>query len=215
VARELDCVIVSVDYRLAPETVFPGALEDNYAALRWLHDSAHELGVDPGRIAVMGESAGGGHAAMLAIAARDRHQVPLVAQVLIYPMLDDRTGSARAVPAHIGQFVWTRAANRFGWSSLLGQPAGAAKVPPGSVPARETRLAGLPPAFIGVGALDLFVQEDMVYAQRLVEAGVATDLDVVAGAYHGFDFFAPQAQSAQRFREAWQGMLRRAFATSK
>lgn len=212
VAHELDCVIVSVDYRLAPETRFPGSLKDNYAALRWLHESAQELGVDRRRVAVMGESAGGGHAAMLAIAARDRGEFPLAAQILIYPMLDDRTGSSREVPAHIGTFVWTRGSNRFGWSSLLGRPAGSARVPPGSVPARAATLAGLPPTFIGVGSLDLFVQEDTAYAQRLVEVGVATELEIVPGGYHGFDIFAPEAPLSKHFREAWMNALRRAFA---
>jgi acetyl esterase/lipase len=211
-AQELDCVIVSVDYRLAPETRFPGSLEDNYSALRWLYESSQQLGVNRQRIAVMGESAGGGHAAMLAIAARDRREFPLVAQVLIYPMLDDRTGSTRAVPAHIGTFMWTRGSNRFGWSSLLGRPAGSARVPPGSVPARVADLAGLPPTFIGVGSIDLFVQEDTAYAQRLVEAGVATELEIVPGGYHGFDFFAPEAPLSKHFREAWMNALKRAFA---
>jgi len=210
-ARELDCVIVSVDYRLAPETPFPGSLEDNYAALKWLHDQAATLGADPARIAVMGESAGGGHAAMLAIAARDRGEVPLAGQVLIYPMLDDRTGSTRAVPAHIGHYVWTPESNRFGWTALLGRPAGSARVPYGAVPARVADLAGLPPAFIGVGSIDLFVQEDVEYANRLIGAGVPTELYVVPGGYHGFDFICADAPLARQFRAAWLAMLRRVF----
>ena len=209
VASELDCVVVTVDYRLAPETAFPGSLEDNYAALKWLHDNATSLGVDAGRVAVMGESAGGGHAAMLAIAARDRREVPLVAQVLIYPMLDDRTASSRPVPEYIGQYIWTRSANRFGWSSLLGKPAGSESVPKGSVPARVEDLAGLPPIFIGVGAIDLFVDEDIEYARRLVAAGVATELTVVPGAYHGFDIICPDAPLTKRFASDELDMLRR------
>ena len=213
VAHDQDCVVVTVDYRLSPEVAFPGALEDNYAALRWLHGAAQELGVEPDRIAVMGESAGGGHAAMLAIAARDRGELPLVAQVLIYPMLDDRTGSSRAVPAQIGQFIWTRGSNRFGWSSLLGTPAGSVRVPAGSVPARTASLAGLPPTFIGVGSIDLFVEEDMQFSQRLVIAGVPTELLVIPGGYHGFDLIVPDAPQSRFFREAWSGALRRAFAS--
>lgn len=112
IAAAMDCVVVSVDYRLAPETPFPGSLEDNYAGLKWLYDNAAELGVDRSRIAVLGESAGGGHAAMLAIAARDRGEVPLIFQSLIYPMLDDRTGSARRVPPHIGTLLWTEELSR-------------------------------------------------------------------------------------------------------
>ena len=211
-AHDLNCVVVTVDYRLAPETHFPGSLEDNYAALKWLWGSAAELGIDTRRIAVMGESAGGGHAAMLAIAARDRGEFHLAAQVLIYPMLDDRTGSSRTVPAHIGTYIWTRHSNQFGWSSLLGQPAGASSVPYGAVPARLTDLSRLPPTFIGVGSIDLFVEEDIDYAQRLVAAGVPVELLVIPGAYHGFDIIAPDAPLTRRFYAAQLGALRRAFS---
>lgn len=201
VALALDCVIVSVDYRLAPETRFPGSLEDNYAGLRWLNAHADELGVDRSRIAVMGESAGGGHAAMLAIAARDRGEFKLAYQALVYPMLDDRTGSVRKTPPYQGVLIWTPEQNAFGWSALLGAPAGAARVPYGAVPARVTNLRGLPPAFIGVGSIDLFVDEDIEYARRLVDAGVPTTLDVVPGAFHGFDV-APGAKVSQQFKAA-------------
>jgi acetyl esterase/lipase len=207
-----DCVAVTVDYRLAPETRFPGSLEDNYAALRWLYQHADELGVDRNRIAVMGESAGGGHAAALAIAARDRGEVPLVFQVLIYPMLDDRTGSSHAVPPHIGKYIWTAEANRFGWGSLLGVKAGSASVPPGSVPARVQNLAGLAPAFIGVGSIDLFVDEDLAYAQRLINAGIRTEVLIAPGAYHAFDGIVPEAAVSKSFTAAWNAALKRAFA---
>ncbi|MFM2288798.1 MAG: hypothetical protein RL684_1941 [Pseudomonadota bacterium] len=212
VARDHDCVVVSVEYRLAPETPFPGSLEDNYAALRWLHSNAGSLGADAARIAVMGESAGGGHAAMLAIAVRDRREFTLRGQILIYPMLDDRTASTRVVPAAIGQFIWKREANRFGWTSLLGVPAGSRRVPAGAVPARVADLAGLPPTFVGVGAIDLFVEEDIQYAQRLVAAGVPTELVVIPGAYHGFDIFVADSPQAKLFRSAWNEALARAFA---
>ncbi|MBL8550596.1 MAG: alpha/beta hydrolase [Hyphomonadaceae bacterium] len=212
VSADLDCVVVNVDYRLAPETPFPGSMEDNYAALKWLHRNAASLGVDRGKIAVMGESAGGGHAAILAIAARDRGEVPIRYQVLIYPMLDDRIGGARRVPPHIGALGWTETRNQFGWSSFLGMPAGSAAPPYGAVPARVEDLAGLPPAFIGVGAIDLFVDEDIEYARRLVNAGVATQVHVVPGAYHAFDFVAPQARVSREFTSAWKSALRAAFA---
>ena len=211
-ANELDCVAITVDYRLAPQTTFPGPLEDNYAALKWLWNSAAQLGVDTHRIAVMGESAGGGHAAMLAIAARDRAEFRLVAQVLIYPMLDDRTGSSRSVPPHIGTYIWTKHSNQYGWSSLLGQPAGVSTVPYGAVPARLSDLSRLPSTFIGVGSIDLFVEEDIEYAHRLLAAGVPVELLVVPGGYHGFDIVAPDAQVTHRFRAAQLGALRRAFA---
>lgn len=208
----LDCLVVSVDYRLAPETPFPGSLEDNYAALAWLHANAASLGVDPARIAVMGESAGGGHAAALAIAARDRGEHALACQVLIYPMLDDRTGSVRMPSsAAVGAFIWTASSNVLGWSCLLDMPAGSATPPHGSVPARVEDLAGLPPAWIGVGALDLFHDEDVAYAERLKAAGVPTTLAVVPGAYHGFDILVKDAPASTAFTASWMSALRRAF----
>ncbi|MDH7972355.1 alpha/beta hydrolase [Sphingomonas sp. AR_OL41] len=213
-AAELDCVVVEADYRLSPETPFPGPVEDCYAALEWLHANADALGVDRSRIAVMGESAGGGLAAMLAIAARDRRVIPLCYQVLIYPMLDDRTGSTRHVPPFVGTIGWNEAGNRFGWSSFLGRPAGSPTVPYGAVPARVANLSGLPPAFIGVGAIDLFVDEDIAYAARLVQAGVPTQLHVTPGAYHGFDFIVPQSRVAGEFTASWKSALRAAFTTA-
>ena len=206
-----DCVVVSVDYRLAPETIFPGSLEDNYGALRWLCTNARELGVDTKRIAIKGESAGGGHAAALAIAARDRGEFPICLQVLIYPMLDDRTGSTNRVPPNIGHFIWTEGSNRFGWSSLLGVPAGSADVPPNSIPARVGSVSGLAPAFIGVGSIDLFGPEDVLYASRLMLAGVSTELHVVPGAFHGFDIIVPAAPLSVQFGQAWNAALKRAF----
>lgn len=211
-AANHDCVAISVEYRLAPETPFPGSLEDNYAALLWMYTHAAELGIDRSRIAIKGESAGGGHAAALAIAARDRGEVPICLQVLIYPMLDDRTGSTVAVPPYIGHYIWTVANNRFGWTSLLGKPAGAAQAPAGAVPARVENLAGLPPAWIGVGSVDLFANEDVEYGRRLLQAGVSTELHLVPGGFHGFDIMVPQAPLTVAFVEGWRAALRRAFA---
>ena len=215
IATDCHCVVVSVDYRLAPETRYPGSLEDNYAALKWVHAHAAELGIDRSRIAVGGESAGGGHAASLAIHARDRNKedVPICFQLLIYPQLDDRTGSSHPAPPAIGHFMWTASANRFAWSSLLGVPAGSSKVPVAAVPARVASVAGLPPAWIGVGSIDLFVEEDMEYARRLVHAGVATELLVVRGAFHGFDLLVPDAGVSQQFSASWKSALRKAFAS--
>lgn len=218
IATDCHCVVVSVDYRLAPETRHPGALDDNYAALRWVDAHAQELGIDRSRIAVGGESAGGGHAASLAIHARDRNEVPILFQLLLYPQLDDRTGSTRPVPpgnSAIGHFIWPASANRLAWSSLLGVPAGSSQVPVAAVPARVASVAGLPPAWIGVGAIDLFVEEDMEFARRLVQAGVATDLLVVRGAYHGFDVLVPDADVSRQFSASWKSALRRAFAAGK
>ena len=211
IARELDCVCVTVDYTLAPEARWRTSTKQNYAGLKWLYQHAGELGVDRSRIALLGESAGGGHAALLAIAARDRGEVPLVAQVLVYPMLDDRTASTHPVPAHIGSLVWTGEFNRFGWRSFLGVEPGAPGVPSAAVPARAHDLAGLPPAFIGVGAIDLFVEEDVEYAHRLIRAGVPTELLVVPGAFHGFDMIAAETRVAREFTAAKLGALKRAF----
>jgi acetyl esterase/lipase len=208
-AMECGCVVVSVDYRLAPETPFPGSLEDNYAALRWLHHNAEALGVDAHRIGVGGESAGGGHAAALAIAARDRGELPVAFQFLVYPMLDDRTGSSRKVSGFIGEYIWTKVSNQFGWSSLLGVPAGSQQVPAGAVPARVADLARLPAAFIGVGALDLFIEEDLDYASRLIAAGVPVEVHVAPGAYHGFDGLAPETAPARQFTQTLIAALRR------
>ncbi len=213
-AIALNCTVINVDYRLAPETTYVGSIEDNYAALKWTYHNAAQLGIDPRRIAVMGESAGGGHAALLAIAARDRGEIPLLFQVLVYPMLDDRTASSRLVPDYIGAIGWTAADNRYGWKSFLGRPPGGKDVPVAAVPARNPNLAGLPPAFMGVGTIDLFVDEDMEYARRLADAGVPVEFHLVPGAYHGFDH-NPAASISQRFNLAKFDAMRRAFDLAK
>lgn len=202
-------VILSVDYRLAPETPFPGPLEDAYAGLAWLHGQADALGVDPDRIAVRGNSAGGGLAAGLAILARDRAQFPIAFLQLVYPMLDDRT------PPHPinGRHVWTSPSNTYGWNAYLGStprdaPSGHA------IPARAEDLSGLPPTWIGCGGLDLFVDEDLAFAQRLMLAGVATELHVYPGAYHGFNLIAGAAVS-QRFERDLRAALQHAFTVKK
>ncbi|MDT7837926.1 alpha/beta hydrolase [Aquabacterium sp. OR-4] len=212
IALAVDCIVVSVGYRLAPETVHPGALEDNLAALQWLRAHAAELGGDPTRMAVLGGSAGGGHAAMLSLAMRDRGLPPLRMQVLIYPMLDDRSGSSQAVPAPFGNMMWNEAANRFGWSALLGVPAGSPQVPDGAVPARAPSVTGLPPTFIGVGSIDLFLPENLRFAERLMAASVPTELLVVPGGFHGFDMVARDTPVAREFTQRWQAALRRALA---
>lgn len=208
-ALSTSALILSVDYRLAPETVAPGAAEDCYAALQWLHDSAEQLGIDRMRIAVRGESAGGGLAAALALLVRDRGGPAIAHQNLIYPMLDDRTCITR-LPAHLGAFVWTPQANAFGWRSILGKEPGSANISPYAAPARAEDLAGLPPAFIAVGALDLFLVEDMDYARRLIEAGVAAELHVYPGAYHGFDVL-PGAPVVEQMKRDAVAALRKAL----
>ena len=209
-ARALDCTVVSVEYRLAPETRYQGSLEDNYAALKWLYQSASKIGVDPGRIAIMGESAGGGHAALLAIASRDRGEIPLVLQCLVYPMLDDRTGTTQTVPLPMGKILWTAKENAFGWQAFLGRAPGGDLLT--GVPGREPNLTGLPPTWIGVGGIDLFFEEDVSFAQRLSSAAVPTELLVIPGAFHGFDLVGGNTSIAKRFTAAKLDALRRAFA---
>ena len=189
-AAEVGCVVVSVDYRLAPETVAPGPLEDCYAALLWVHDNAAELGVDQRRIAIAGESAGGGLAAALALLARDREKVAICFQMLIYPMLDDRTAINAGNNPIVGEFVWTQQSNRFAWRAYLGIEPGSPGVSPYAAPARATELAGLPRTYISVGSLDMFLEENLAYATRLLKASVAVELHVFPGAYHGFEHAA-------------------------
>lgn len=213
-AKELGCVVVSVDYRLAPETVFPGGIEDCYSALQWLYSQAKQLNIDPLRIAVGGESAGGGLAASLALLARDRAAVPICFQLLIYPMLDDRTGSATAtvVNPNAGEFVWTAGSNRYCWTSLLGREPGGSDTSAYAAAARAVDLRGLPPAFIAIGALDLFVDESIDYAHRLIRAGVATELHVYPGAVHGFDL-VPNARVTVAFDSQYRAALRCALCS--
>ena len=205
-AAALGCVIVTVDYRLAPETRFPGNVEDCYAALAWTFTNANDLDVDAERIGVMGESAGGGLAAALALLARDRGDYRLAFQHLIYPMLDDRT-CVRQPSEYAGEFVWHAANNRFGWTALLGAEPGGPDVSPYAAPARATDLSGLPPTFIGTAALDLFVDEDIDYAARLIRAGIPTELHVWPGAFHGFDL-VPGARVSENARRASEDALR-------
>lgn len=188
IAHAADCIVLSLNYRLAPETPFPGALHDAYAALAWLFSQAEELGIDPGRIGVMGESAGGTLAAGLALMARDRGEYSLAFQHLTYPALDDRTGRSDDTNPHSGDFVWTRESNRFVWDLWLAGKAGTDDVPPYAAPARADDLSGLPPTYLATAALDLFVDENIRFAHRLIRSGVPTELQVFPGAFHAFQF---------------------------
>ena len=209
-AAELGCVVVSVDYRLAPETPYPGQLEDCYAALKWVYTNAAELGVDSERLAVAGSSAGGGLAAALALLARDRSEIPLAFQCMNAPMLDDRTVKTEPLHPYTGEFIWTREANHFGWASLLGQEPGSEGVSPYAAAARAENLEGLPPTFIGVGALDLFLEENMEYARRLTRAGVPTELHVYPGVFHGYQL-VPTAQVTKTAQRDRMNAIRRAL----
>lgn len=188
-AAELGILVVSAEYRLAPEHPYPAPLEDVYSAYRWLVAEAGDLGVDSRRIVVAGESAGGGLTAGLCQRVRDAGDVAPVFQLLIYPMLDDRT-ALHPAPANRGQLNWTAASNVYGWTAYLGHKPDAASPPTYAAPARRVDLSGLPPAWIGVGTLDLFYDEDVKYAQRLEDAEVGCELVEVEGAFHGFDLFS-------------------------
>ena len=206
---ELNCVIVSVEYRLAPETPFPGPIEDCYAGLSHVFVASTEIGVDPARIGVMGESAGGGLAAGLALLARDRGEHALAFQHLIYPMLDDRTCTRNVHPPFSGEYVWTPHNNLYGWRAYLGIEPGSDGVSPYAAPSRATCLEGLPPAYLCTGSLDLFAQEDLEYAARLASAGVAVEAHLYPGGFHGF-IFHPTADVARRATlDSWNALRRR------
>ena len=206
--RELGVTVVSVDYRLTPKYPFPAPLDDCYAALKWIKSHADELNIDPKRIVVGGNSAGSGLAAALAQLAFDRKEIEIAFQLLIYPMLDDRT-VLRTDIDDSNNVAWNHPSNRFGWESYLGQKCGLDDVPAYSVPARRADLSGLPPAWIGVGDLDIFHDEDVAYARRLKENGVECELKVIEGAFHGFDVFDPQLPIVQEFRTSQIAVLRK------
>jgi acetyl esterase/lipase len=208
--RELGITVVSVDYRCAPEHPFPAALEDSYSALKWLDSHSQELGIDAKRIAIGGESAGGGLAASLVQLAQDRQEIKPVFQLLVYPMLDDRT-VLRTDLDDSSSVTWNQKSNRFGWESYLGKKCGAGDVPQYAVPARRGDLSGLPQAWIGVGTVDLFHDEAMAYAQRLKGCGVECETYVVPGAFHGFDEFAPRVPVARDFRKSQISALKRSL----
>ena len=205
-----DIRIVSVDYRLAPHDPFPAALDDAMAALRWVVDQGEAFGVDPQRIAIGGNSAGGGLAAALVQRACDEG-IPIAFQLLMYPMLDDRT-VCRTDHRGRGELVWTPRNNRHGWASYLGHPPCRDDIATYAAPARRQDLAGLPPAWIGVGALDLFHDEDVAYAKQLTAAGVACALHVVAGAPHAFDLFNFESRIAGDFHDGMIAALIAGYA---
>ena len=197
----LGITVAAVDYRLAPEHPYPIPVEDCYSVLTWL---ARLPGIDSDRIAIGGASAGGGLTAALAFLARDRAEVTPVLQVLSYPMLDDR--SVDPALNDTGFRLWNPASNRIGWQSYLGGAD-----PAVAVPARRDDLAGLPPAWLGVGTLDLFHREDLAYAERLDAAGVPCEVHVVPGAFHGFDRIAAKSSVARGYFESQVASLQQAL----
>lgn len=215
VAANHDVVVVSVDYRLSPEAAFPGPQEDCYAALDWLVAQADALSVDVARIAVMGESAGGGLAAALAQMVRDRGEHRLCGQILVYPMIDHRTGGPDDCYCNptVGEFIWTRQSNQFGWSCLQGDYALDDDRIGWFSPSLAQNLSGLAPAYITLGTLDLFFDEDLDYARRLCAAGVPAELHSYAGAFHGFNAMAETAV-AKEFGRNLNAAIARMLAES-
>lgn len=195
-AAKLGIVVAAVDYRLAPEHPFPTPLEDCYDALIWL---AGQDGVDAGRIAIGGASAGGGLAAALTLLAKERGEVKPVLQLLSYPMLDDRTAERTGLDERHFR-LWNNKANRFGWAAYTGVDPGSVRVSGLAAPSRYEDLSGLPATWIGVGTLDLFYDEDVAYAGRLQDAGVDCELHIVEGAFHGFDSVSRSAGVSKTFR---------------
>ncbi len=200
-----DAVMVTVEYRLAPEYPDPYPVEDCYAGLVWMAEHAEELGIDPDRLLIAGGSAGGGLAAGVALIARDRKGPNLIGQLLVCPMIDDRneTTSAQQVS---GIGVWDRETNVMAWECLLGDQVGTDSVSIYAAPARATDLVGLPPAFIDAGSVEVFRDEAVAYASKLWAAGVQAELHVWPGGFHGFDGLAPHAavsQAARAARSAW------------
>ena len=209
-ARALGCVVASVEYRLAPEHPFPAALDDCYAVLTWLTATASQIGIDHSRIAIGGASAGGGLAAGLALMARDRAEIAVCYQLLLYPMLDD-SNVQRPGPDMPDTPVWPRAANLLAWRAYLQQEPGSDGISVYAAPIRARDVSGLPPTFIGVGTADLFRDENIAYAQRLMRAGVPTELHVYADGFHGFDGFASDSDAAQRFTAEHTRILSRSL----
>lgn len=207
-AKEVSYAVVSVGYRLAPESPHPAPLEDCYAGLVWIAAHASELGLDPDRVVVAGVSAGAGLAAAVALAARDRGGPALLGQLLCSPMLDDRNNTPSAVQmAGVGN--WDRTANEAGWTALLGLDRGGPDVSPYAAPARASDLFGLPPAYVDVGSGETFRDEDVDYARRIWQVGGVAELHVWPGGFHGFDALAPHAHLSQDARAARIRWLRR------
>lgn len=213
IVQTVGCKVVSVEYRLPPETPFPLPLEDCYDGLKHIFQAHNDLGIDPNKVVIGGDSAGGGLTAALAQLTRDRGELSqeIAAQLLIYPMLDDRNTN----PLEEGQedhYLWNKASNIYGWTSYLGMKPGTNETPKYASAARTEDLTNLPPATILVGELDLFCLEDIAYASRLIACGVSTELHVYPGAYHGSQGLNPDIFVSQEHNKMVLSALQRAFA---
>lgn len=213
-ARKLDAVVLSVDYRLAARVPFPAAHDDCLAAWTLLHEHAQALGIDPARTVIAGQSAGGGLAAGLVLRLVDEHRPLPSLQVLVYPMLDDRTVQRAAESPHFR--LWDPKSNELGWSRYLGRAPGGPDVSDYAAPGRREDLRGVPPTWLGVGSLDLFLEEDRAYVTKLRAAQVPVEVEEVDGAFHGFEAALPRADVSRRFIDARVNAMQRALsATSR
>jgi triacylglycerol lipase len=210
-AQQAGCIVIAIAYRLAPEEPYPAGLEDCYEVFQWMDKQAPTLCIPRDRIAVAGESGGGALCAGLSLLARDRGNTPPSAQFLMFPMLDDRTGtSVDPTPMPFsGEFAWHRSSNRFCWDAVLGNSVTESAVPGYASPGRAETLSGLPPTFLSVGDVDLFIGEDLRFAQQLIRDGVSTELHVYPGAAHGFTAWGADTKIAQRCQqEFWDAIVR-------
>ena len=208
IVSETGTRIFNVDYRLAPESTAPAPLDDAYAVLAYVHENADSLGIDRRKVVVGGNSAGGGLAASLSTCARDRGKYAVGLQLLLQPMLDDRTASTAEAGPYAGEFLWKPEFNRFAWQAFLGVTPGGPDTSPYSAPARVEDPAGLPTTYIAVGALDLFAEENIEYARRLMRAGVPTELHLYPGAFHGFSLL-PHVWTTQSYLDSMLASLKR------
>lgn len=207
-ASACSCIVALPSYRLAPEAPWPAPVDDLYAQLTWLHRYGDGYGIDRGQIAIGGASAGGGHAARLSLRARDENSPPIVFQLLLSPMLDDR----QPHNPYLGEYVWTRDHDRFGWDSLLGAALHDPEAIKHAVPNRVASLSGLPPTYISIGALDLFTESCLQFSGRLMACGVSTELHVIPGGYHGFEYFVPGSAISRRATAEVVTVLNAVFA---
>lgn len=206
-----NCVVVSIDYRLAPEHPYPAAIEDCYAGLVWMTAEAPSLGIDVKRVAIAGASGGGGLTAALALMARDKGGPSIIFQMPLYPMLDNRNETPSSYEITDAQATWSRSNNLTAWRMYLGEEKDTNKLSPYAVPSRADNLAGLPPTYTCIGQLDLFRDETFDYVTRLAQAGVDVEMNLYPGSFHCFEVFVPEAEVSQRASQNYLNAMARAL----
>jgi acetyl esterase/lipase len=211
-AQQAQCVVVSVDYRLAPEHPYPAPLEDCYAALVWMTNAADELNIDVSRVAVAGQSAGGGLTAALCLLARDRKGPAISFQMPLYPMIDDRNITPSSFEITDERAIWNRGNNLAGWRMYLGEHANG-EISPYAAPARAKNLSNLPPTYTCVGQLDPFRDETIEYVAKLAQAGVPVEFHLYPGAYHGFELLNPTTEIGKKAKNQYVQALKKALQT--